>query len=57
MKPAGEKTRSEQLQQDLLKNIKQTDKFIRENFPDNQPYLYTPEGHAIVFRKKIGFDH
>lgn len=53
----GEKTRSEILTDQFLKNARETDKFIQENFPQNHPYMYTPEGHPIVFRKKIGFDH
>ena len=39
----------------LLLNIREADRFIRENYPMDQPYIYTPRGHPIVFTKRMGF--
>lgn len=41
---------------ELLKNIEVTDRFIRENYPLEQTYIYTPKGDPVVFTRKVGFD-
>lgn len=40
----------------LVSRIKDTDTFVKENYPAEQPYIYTADGFAIVFRKKVGFE-
>lgn len=40
----------------LVTRIKETDQFVKENYPAEQPYIYTADGYAIVFRKKVGFE-
>ena len=40
----------------LVKHIGETDKMIRENYPMDQPYIYTASGDAIVIRKIVGFE-